>query len=163
MRALVLSDLHGEDTVLRWMLEQVWKQTGPIDAYIFLGDGLHGFQRAENFIRTRDENAALWCVRGNCDFAADGVGDRLVVPFGGAKVFLTHGHRYQVKSTYSLLREAAKDAECSIALFGHTHTATVEPGVPMLVNPGAACDEKCAILEVDDGRPRIRLLNIGFY
>ena len=42
MRALVLSDIHGEESRLRWMLEETWKMTGKIDGYFFLGDGVDG-------------------------------------------------------------------------------------------------------------------------
>ena len=47
LRALVLSDIHGDDTGLRWLLEQVWKDVGPIDAYLCLGDGVRDFERVE--------------------------------------------------------------------------------------------------------------------
>lgn len=161
MRALIVSDIHGEEHNLRWMLEQVWKETGPVDAYICLGDGLYDFQRVENFIRTRDEHAVMYTVRGNCDFCVGDVGERMIVSFGGLKLLLTHGHRYRVKMTYALLQDAARDAGCDIALFGHTHMATVEPGVPMLVNPGAACNDRCALLEVENGRPRVRLIALS--
>lgn len=162
MRALILSDIHGEDTGFRWLLESVWKRTGPIDAYLFLGDGLITFQRAENFIRTRDEHAALYSVTGNNDFALDGTPPRIIVPFGGLKLLMVHGHRHRVKLTDSVYQEATREAGCDIGLFGHTHIATVEPGKPMLVNPGAVCDDRCALLTVEDGRPRVQLLNFGF-
>ena len=51
MRALVLSDIHGEESQLRWMLEETWKMTGKIDGYFFLGDGVDDFAQAENLDR----------------------------------------------------------------------------------------------------------------
>jgi len=68
MRALVLSDIHGEESQLRWMLEETWKMTGKIDGYFFLGDGVDDFAQAENFIRRRDPDALMLDVRGNNDF-----------------------------------------------------------------------------------------------
>ena len=59
MRALVLSDIHGEESRLRWMLEETWKMTGKIDGYFFLGDGVDDFAQAENFIRRRDQLDAI--------------------------------------------------------------------------------------------------------
>lgn len=59
MRALVLSDIHGEESQLRWMLEETWKMTGKIDGYFFLGDGVDDFAQAENFIRRRDPDALM--------------------------------------------------------------------------------------------------------
>ncbi len=158
MRALLLSDIHGDLTTLRWLLEMVWKQTGPIDAYICLGDGVRDFAHVERFIQERDEHARFYAVRGNCDWGVDAP-DRLVVDLGGAKCFLTHGHLQRVKSTLYHLQDAARDAGCTIALYGHTHVPDVATGVPMCVNPGSAADDRCALLEVTDGHPRVKLLS----
>ena len=85
IRALILSDIHGESNNLRWLLEEVWKQVGPIDAYICLGDGVRDFDNAEAFIRRRDEHATMYAVRGNCDFVAN-YPERLVIHLGGLKI-----------------------------------------------------------------------------
>ncbi|MBQ8202159.1 MAG: YfcE family phosphodiesterase [Clostridia bacterium] len=161
MRALILSDIHGDDTTFRWLLEQAWREIGPIDAYICLGDGVRDFERAESFIRARDEFALMYAVKGNNDWGVDAPNLR-IVEFGGLKLLMTHGHYYRVKSTMYYLTDAAREAKCDIALYGHTHIADVEPGVPMLVNPGAVCSERCALLEVENGRPRVRLMSFGF-
>ncbi len=158
MRALVMSDIHGDDFTLRWMLEQAWKFTGPVDAYICLGDGAHDFQRLESFIRRHDEHALMYCVRGNCDFTAGDLPERMIIAFGGANIFLTHGHYYHVKSTLSSLRDAAQEANCSIALYGHTHRADVDTSGPLLINPGAAKDGRLALLAVSNGKPLVKLL-----
>ena len=89
-RALILSDIHGEENNLRWLLEEVWKTVGPIDAYICLGDGVRDFERAEGFIRNRDAHATMYAVRGNCDFVTN-YPDRLVIHLGGLKVYMTTG------------------------------------------------------------------------
>ena len=34
MRIIVLSDTHGEETTVRWLLEQAWRTLGPVDAYL---------------------------------------------------------------------------------------------------------------------------------
>lgn len=158
MRALVMSDIHGDDFTLRWMLEQAWKLVGHVDAYICLGDGVHEFQRAENFIRAHDEQALMYCVRGNCDFAVGDVPERMIISFGGANIFLTHGHYYRVKSTMTYLRDAAREAECPIVLYGHTHHAEVDTSGPLMINPGAAKDNRLALIEVNNGKPRVQLL-----
>ena len=51
MKAIVLSDIHGDDTTLRVTLEKAWPRTGPVDAYFCLGDGVRDFERVEMFIR----------------------------------------------------------------------------------------------------------------
>lgn len=160
-RALILSDIHSAETGLRWLLEQVWKQTGPIDAYIFLGDGLRVFDGAEGFIRRRDPRAAICAVRGNCDFLTDRP-EQIVLPLGGLKIYATHGHIHRVKSGLYALREAARAAGADIALYGHTHCANVDYTTPWLINPGAVENDCCALLEIDGGKPRVELVNLGF-
>jgi putative phosphoesterase len=161
IRALILSDIHGETTTLRWLLEEVWKQVGPIDAYICLGDGVRDFDNAESFIRQRDEHATMYAVRGNCDFTAAHP-DRLVIHLGGLKIYLTHGHIHRVKGGLDYLRSAAREAGADIALYGHTHRANVEYTTPWLLNPGAAENDCCALLEIDNGKPHVKLISLGF-
>ena len=161
IRALILSDIHGETTTLRWLLEEVWKQVGPIDAYICLGDGARDFESAESFIRSRDPNATMYAVKGNNDFARD-VPDRLIIHLGGLKILLTHGHMQRVKSTMDYLISAAREAGADIALYGHTHCADVEYTTPWLINPGAARDDRCALLEIENGKPYVKMISLGF-
>lgn len=159
MRAIVLSDSHGEDNTLRWLLEQCWKQVGPVDAYIHCGDGARDFQRLGNLIRRRDEHALLYAVCGNCDFGVHDVPEFQLLSIGGANVFVTHGHLYHAKSTLTYLDEAARQQGCSITLFGHTHTACVETRGTLMVNPGSAADGRLALLEINAGAPRVNLLS----
>ena len=161
IRAMIVSDIHGQTTPLRWLLEEVWKQVGPIDAYICLGDGVRDFDNAESFIRQRDEHATMYAVRGNCDFTAAHP-DRLVIHLGGLKIYLTHGHIHRVKGGLDYLRSAAREAGADIALYGHTHRANVEYTTPWLLNPGAAENDCCALLEIDNGKPHVKLINLGF-
>ena len=161
IRALILSDIHGEANNLRWLLEEVWKQVGPIDAYICLGDGVRDFDHAEAFIRERDPHATMYAVRGNCDFTANHP-DRLVIHLGGLKIYMTHGHIHRVKSGLDYLYGAARAEGVDIALYGHTHRANVEYTSPWLINPGAAKDDCCALLEVVNGKHHVKLINLGF-
>ncbi|MBE5796664.1 MAG: YfcE family phosphodiesterase [Clostridiales bacterium] len=160
LRALVLSDIHGDDTTFRWLLERVWQETGPIDAYLCLGDGVRDFERAERFIRERDEHAVMYAVKGNNDWC-DAPLTRIIT-LGGVRIFMTHGHNQRVKSTMYYLQDAVRDAKCDVGLYGHTHCADIEMNVPLLVNPGAVCSDRCALLEIRDGKPHARLLNYGF-
>ena len=160
-RALILSDIHGEENNLRWLLEEVWKKVGPIDAYICLGDGVRDFERVEGFIRNRDAHATMYAVRGNCDFVTN-YPDRLVIHLGGLKVYMTHGHIHRVKSGLDYLYGAARAEGVDIALYGHTHRANVEYTTPWMINPGAAENDCCALLEIENGKPHVKLISLGF-
>lgn len=160
LRALVLSDIHGEDTTLRWLLERVWKETGPIDAYLCLGDGVRDFERAESFIRERDEHAVMYAVKGNNDWCDAPL--MRIITLGGVRIFMTHGHNQRVKSSLYYLQDAVRDAKCDVGLYGHTHSANIEMNAALLVNPGAVCSDRCALLEIRDGKPYAKLLSYGF-
>lgn len=75
------------------------------------------------------------CVGGN----GDGVptNDR-VIEIDGIKIFITHGHKYDVKN--SLLPLALKAEECGAkyVFYGHTHIADIcEVNGVTLINPGS--------------------------
>lgn len=159
LRALVLSDIHGEDTTFRWLLEQVWRDVGPIDYYLCLGDGVRDFQRVEGFIRQRDEHAILYAVKGNNDWCDEPL--KRIVLMGEVRVFMTHGHEQRVKFGLRDLYAAVRGADCAVGLYGHTHCPDIEMNVPLLVNPGAVCKDRCALLEVEGKRARARLLDYG--
>ena len=74
-------------------------------------------------------------------------------------VLITHGHRYKVKMTYTFLDKAAQEMGCAIAFFGHTHIPCMEQHRTLLVNPGSAARGHMALLEVENGQPRVELLS----
>ncbi|MCQ2457224.1 MAG: metallophosphoesterase [Clostridia bacterium] len=157
MRLLVVSDSHGNDTDFRWVLEQAWKRTGRIDAYVHCGDGCRDFDRVANIMLDRDPGAFLCAVRGNCDFSSDRP-LQAVIPAGDTRILVTHGHLYHVKSYLNDLDEAAKANGCAIALYGHTHTASMDTLQTLMINPGSVADGRAALLEITNGRPRVDLL-----
>ena len=158
MRAVVLSDSHGDEEGLRWMLQLLWQQIGPVDFYFHLGDGALDFERLSRFLYARDPQAIPLGVRGNCDFACGDVPEFLVQRFGGCRLLLTHGHRYGVKHGLDALRWAAHENACRAALFGHTHVPfSEEENGCLLLNPGSARDGRLAVLEEHGGRLSARL------
>lgn len=158
MRALVMSDSHGDDFTLRWMLEECWKLVGPIDAYIHCGDGGREFAAMERFIRARDEHALLVSVKGNNDFGLE-LPETQEIVLGGARLLVTHGHRFQVKHTYAPLEIEAHHRGCAAALFGHTHQPWVEQRRVLLVNPGSVRGETLALLHIDGGKVSANIMH----
>jgi len=127
MLVLVVSDTHGRHEDLQTAIQRVKP-----DVMLHLGDS-EGFG---DYIQ-RMAGCPLYIVRGNCDFSPV-LEDDLVVELGKHKVFMTHGHRYDVKYHNQHLVEAAKAHGCDIALYGHTHCPELvtEDGV-MVMNPGS--------------------------
>ena len=97
----------------------------------------------------------IYRVAGNCDTGYQDPTEGLV-PFAGVLFFYTHGHRYQVKWTFSELLETANARGADVALFGHTHVRELQRGVgtaATVFNPGSLRDGgSYGVIEVTDGQ-----------
>ena len=113
MRVLVVSDSHGMIGRLENILMAA-EAEGPLDAVIHLGDGYCDLDEfAQNGLPPRYQ------VAGNCDLGRDG--QQEIITLSGARLLLTHGHRYQVRQgVESLLGEKCQgllgDLEDTLAL-----------------------------------------------
>jgi putative phosphoesterase len=115
MNVLVFSDSHGRQDNIR---EALARQISPPDAVIFLGDGLRDMD-AIDFGKVR-----TYLVSGNCDgmmASLFDIPDEQLIVIGGKRIFITHGHKYHVKSVLSPLILRAHELGADIVLFGHTH------------------------------------------
>ena len=148
VRLLVVSDSHLD----LFNMEQLLRETKDCgaSALIHLGD----CATDGHFLAKKCAPIPFYGVRGNCDLFADAEGEKIAA-FGGVKTLLCHGHAYHVKSDLALLADAARQKDCTLALFGHTHKRLehFENGV-FLINPGALCDGCYAYVDItDDGTP----------
>lgn len=91
------------------------------------GDGSH--------IRKQFSDKTI-LINGNCDPVKLGE-DEKVIEVEKVRIFATHGHLYSAKTTRLKLINRAKELNCSVVLYGHTHKACEEcvDGI-LLVNPG---------------------------
>ncbi len=128
MKILVVSDTHGDSGRLR----EVLNQNEDFDMLIHLGDGERDFCDIQKLYPTK----GMVYVAGNCDYGAHS--EEHIAVAGGQKILCCHGHRYGVNSGIELLASAARQRECSIALYGHTHVPKIETldGV-LVMNPGS--------------------------
>lgn len=132
MKVLVLSDSHSGLSFARWCIDRAKP-----DALIHLGDYFDDGQTiAESY-----PWIPMYQVCGNCDryrcppFARE----ILIMPVGGADLYMTHGHLQKVKQTLGLLIRDARESHVSAVLYGHTHVADChreEDGLWVL-NPGS--------------------------
>ena len=131
MRIAVFSDTHG---VTEPMLAAIEEQKP--DMVLHLGDYVRDAETAEAYFRTLD----IRYVRGNCDaYACTDAEEKLLFTADGVRIFMTHGHRYNVKLGYESLANAAHFSGAALALFGHTHQADfLHMGDVTLFNPGSA-------------------------
>ena len=124
--AIILSDTHGNVSELRKLLE-IMEET---DYIIHLGDGASDL----SFLPS-NERAKVIQVNGNCDAANLPI--EQIIEIEGVKIFMTHGHKYNVKSNLYNLLTRGKELDVQMCLYGHNHKANIEKvdGIN-LINPG---------------------------
>ena len=128
MKILVVSDSHGD----KFVLERIIKKECDVDMIIHLGDGLDEFE--DIMLNSKITN---YCVAGNCDFETTAPYTRIIIA-ADKRLFIAHGHTFDVKETYSKIIKAAKSENADICLFGHTHIQYKSVIDNMIVlNPGA--------------------------
>lgn len=146
MKILVVSDSHAGYSFMRRCIEY----TAP-DAIIHLGD----YYRDGETMAEEYPHIPVYQVPGNCDMNRSYIPDPEIrlLELGGVRLYLTHGHRHQVKSTLVRLIADARAAKAQAVLFGHTHSAMIQREPDLLVlNPGAASwGGSAAILETHLG------------
>ncbi len=128
MKILVVSDTHGKDRALEYVL----KKTGKPDMLIHCGD----VEGSEDYIRALAD-CPVHMVAGNNDFFSDL--DREEEFFiGNYRVWLTHGHNYGVSMGTEFIKEEARSRNVQIVMFGHTHRPCLEQEENLTVlNPGS--------------------------
>ncbi|NLW53150.1 MAG: metallophosphoesterase [Tissierellia bacterium] len=128
MRIAILSDTHGKT---EYFLSQMRKRND-IDKIIHLGD----FAWDAELIKDELSIPVIY-VKGNNDFGSDAPLDK-VIYLEGHKVWLTHGHRYNVYFGVDSLFYRAKEVGADIVMYGHTHSFFYEitEGIRFL-NPGS--------------------------
>ena len=129
MKVLIISDTHRRDD--RFL--RVMEQEAPVDMILHAGDA----EGSEDYFE-QIAGMPLLYVSGNNDYSS--LAPRsLVFPIGHRRVFLTHGHLYQVSRSTRMLQEEARKRHCQIAVFGHTHCPVIErenDGL-LVLNPGS--------------------------
>ncbi|MEH7083412.1 metallophosphoesterase [Neobacillus drentensis] len=125
-KVLIVSDSHGLTKELRVIRE---RHLDEVDLMIHCGDSE----------LSPDDQAisGYLTVMGNCDFGG-GYPLETISEVAGRKFFITHGHRYSVKSSLMNLKYKAEEVSANIVCFGHSHVlgAEVIDGV-LFLNPGS--------------------------
>lgn len=152
LRILIMSDSHGRNENVELAIAQVREEIGEFQMLIHLGD--------VGDAREFESLAGVPCyiVRGNTDYDAKLLNAN-VIEAGGHRIFATHGHLYQVDMRLDLLRFAALENDCDIAMYGHTHVPYLEedPDDVTILNPGSISKPRQAdhrytymVMEIDD-------------
>ena len=148
MKILFMTDSHRH---FSFLLEMVEKEKP--DAFFAMGDYSSDFEELSYVYP--DIPCTIVC--GNCDFWDRKNPEEILLELEGKRIFLSHGHKYGVKSSLASLLEKGKSLSADIILFGHTHKEYLLEGEIAVANPGAAQDKKYGILEVTQDSVKIQL------
>lgn len=145
MKVLFVSDSHGLTTELEKIAE---KHQNEVELLIHCGDS-----------ELAPDHPALKgfvAVGGNCDFD-EGFSEDIVKKIGDKTIFITHGHKYSVKSSLMKIAYKAKEISADIVCFGHSHYlgAEMDQGT-LFINPGSIrlprgrMEKTYVILDIDE-------------
>ena len=145
MRIGILGDTHGDANSIR----QAVKAIGAADLWLHTGD----FCRDAMLVSALT-GEPVTAVRGNCDNQTGAKPDEFI-EVHGYRIWLTHGHRHNVKQGLSDLISWAQRYEAHVVVYGHTHQAHIEEANGILLfNPGSAAEPRrgkqrtCGVLDV---------------
>ncbi len=128
MRILVISDSHGRNDDVEGVISQV----GKIDMLIHCGD----VERGDEYIRSLVD-CPVYMVTGNNDYNLD-LPVKEIIDVEGHRIFVTHGHRYQIHRGIGYLRKCALEEGADIVMFGHTHMPFIHFEEDLtILNPGS--------------------------
>ena len=146
----VCSDIHGAES----RLEMYLMANENIDTVIVCGDLEMEVYDVEEIIRRYTSRSIdIRMVRGNCDsyFSSfSKVPDLITVTLSPIhKALVTHGHLYH--ASQELMTYAAKEKQCDIVIYGHTHLQLDKEiyGIRFL-NPGSLRNGNYMIIETDE-------------
>ena len=160
MKILVFSDSHGKSSRMNDIIKSLHDE---IELVLFLGDCIKDF---EDFCYIYPKKQFI-PVLGNCDFFNNSVPIERLVEIDGKKIFMSHGHRYGVKSGHEKIVSAAQKHNANICLYGHSHMPnnTFTNGIH-LMNPGSISEPRgvdypsYGVIEIVDGRVDLRIVEV---
>lgn len=132
VKVVVVSDSHGYNHILHEIVEA----HPDADYFLHLGD-LEG--NPENF-------PMYHIVKGNMDRNIEQ--EELVIEIGSYRIFMTHSNHYNYFNRYYQLADRAKELDCQIALYGHTHIPHFKIIDNIIIfNPGSVSEGRSELLE----------------
>jgi putative phosphoesterase len=162
MKILVISDTHKNlSNVIKTM-----KNIKDIDRIIHLGDNIVDAEDLESIY-----NIPIDCVAGNCDFYSNQYPKEKIINLNNNKIFITHGHLYNVKKDISTIRKIGIEKKVDVILFGHTHISHLSYVDNILImNPGSISlprgsnEPSYGVLDIDeDGKIHPNLKELNFF
>lgn len=147
IRIIVFSDTHKciEPCI------QAVNNIKDIDMIIHAGDHWSDARELEDIFK----NIPVKYVRGNCDFSLAPLEE--LIEIGEKKIFVTHGHMYNVKQEhdrYETIKKRGLELGADVVVFGHTHIPFNQNfGNITIINPGSVkYTRNYGIIEIDNDK-----------
>lgn len=154
-KVLVVSDSHGLTDELEVLRK---RHLNDVDLMIHCGDS--------ELMPDEEVMNGYLTVKGNCDFGSYPL--ETTKEIAGRKFFITHGHRYSVKSSLMNLSYKVAEVGADIACFGHSHVLGAEViGNTLFLNPGSIrlprerYEKTYVILDLLDETIKMSVFDIG--
>lgn len=126
----VVSDTHGH---VEGFLDKV-EEIGRPDKIFFLGDYIEDVKIIEASL-----GVETIAVKGNNDFMNRDYKNEELLDINGVKIFLTHGHMYDVNFDINNLYYRGEELGADLVFFGHTHRPIkITENRLTILNPGSA-------------------------
>ena len=149
LKILVISDTHNTISYAVSLIEKL----NP-DYVLHLGDMCDDCHRLEDMFPRK----LIVSVKGNNDFFDKSYPLERFFELEGKKIFMCHGHKYNVKSSLLALSYKGREMGADIILYGHTHSSHLEENCgTVIMNPGSAAVGKYGILEIKNGEIHAKL------
>jgi len=152
---LIVSDSHGLTKELGMLRE---RHLQDVDLMIHCGDS--------ELMPDHPSVFGFLTVMGNCDIG--GYPLETITEAAGRRIFITHGHKYSVKTSLMSLKYKAIQMEADIVCFGHSHILGAELiGGILFLNPGSIrlprerFEKTYLILEILEEKIRMQVFDLS--
>lgn len=149
MRIFVISDTHGSTIEIVNKMKTMEKP----DLIIHLGDYVEDGMKIE-----KELGIETIIVKGNGDYFHPEFKEDEILTVEGRRIFITHGHKYNVRYSEDNILYRGEELNADIILFGHTHVplffkesniVVMNPGSPSIPR-GYRRNKSFGILEIGE-------------
>lgn len=184
-KILLVSDSHGRPWIFKSILYQFGEKA---DALFFCGDGMADLVSVLEEAVFDEELAkflpdVLYFVQGNGDSSTMqllakqrillNIPREISAVVAGKKIFMTHGHSYDVYFGTRNLAAAGKEKDADLIFYGHTHLASIQKKKILekemiVLNPGSCSfprggmPNSCALATISRGKIKADFFAISF-
>ncbi len=128
LKIAVVGDTHGRIKTISRELQKI-----DIDHLLFTGDFYSDAKRIAHQV-----NVDFSGVAGNCDPYDSNLKEELLLQVVNKKIYIVHGHQYNVKRSLGNLFYRAQELKADIVAYGHTHRSDKQYIEDILfINPGS--------------------------